>query len=576
MIKKLSKVLPLAVVASLVAFQLLSPALSGWAAPPALPVCGHNVVTGSVDSGPPDMATSADEDYTAVVWAEDGSEGTPHAGYGAIKLAYSRAMTTTRHWTVLDVDTGTNNREPSIVFDPVSSNVVHIAYQQGIYAGSSVIYYAKCTLGGSCNTERASTGATPNTLRTNAKIATNASGEPVIVYQESQSAGSPRSWMSYAFKPSGESFKSVPNQLGDVAAELNPTVAAAGDVVHIAYAQDNDDNPDNGVSNKIKYLQLDASDMSGGTLPATSVPARVFEPNTTHVKTPNYPAIDVKGSTVALVWQFTNVGSSTQFNLAYNTSADNGATWYEPHAGNQDYRYIPSNEPSTIATLGSTDTRSNASGSVFMSDLHPDVTLHVSDIHIAWHEQVTEDSQTRTEVMHSYFDGALWQATSVYSSSLAQANVVSMTHVTFLYKYDVAAFDNDNVGRPKIFYGSPGNRLQVVYLAQNASSSILKVRYNGWQSGDSSASDPTLKFLDADCDTYSNDTEYPVPRPPDPPATCTGDFNGDGVLDCDGDDLPDYLDINSDNDFQYDDVDGNRYEFSNDGGVFLPIILKSS
>ena len=338
MIKKLSKILSLAIVASLAAFQLLSPVLSGWAAPPALPVCGHNVVTGSVDSGPPDIATSANEDYTAVVWAEDGSEGSPHAGYGAIKLAYS--MTTTRIWTVVNVDTGTSNQEPSIVFDPISSNVVHIAYQQGITAGSSVIYYAKCTLGGSCNTERASTGATANTLRTNAKIAVNASGEPVIVYQESQSGGNPRSWMSYTFKPSGGSFKPVTNQLGDSAAELNPTVAAAGNVVHVAYAQDNDNDPGNGVSNKIKYLQLDASSMSGSTLP-TSL-ARVFEPNTTHVNTPNYPAIDVKGSTVALVWQFTNAGSSTDFNLVYNTSADNGTTWYDADGVSvyKDYKHI--------------------------------------------------------------------------------------------------------------------------------------------------------------------------------------------------------------------------------------------
>jgi hypothetical protein len=579
-IKRLSKILPLAIVVSLVAFQLLSPALSGWAAPPALPVCGHNVVTGSIDSGPPDIATSDNEDYTAVVWAEDGSEGTPHAGYGMIKLAYSRAVTTTRTWTVVNVDTGTSNQKPSIVFDPISSNVVHIAYQQGILAGDSVIYYAKCTLGGSgCSTERASTGATANILRTNAQIAVNANGEPVIVYQESQSGGTPRSWMNYTFKPNGGSFKPVTgtNALGDNAAELNPTITAAGNVVHVAYAQDNDNDSGNGVSNKIKYLQLDASNMSLATLPASL--ARVFEPNTTHVKTPNYPAIDAKDSTVHLVWQFTNAGSSTQFNLAYNTSDDNGATWYNPHAGSEDYRYIPSNDPSTIASLDSSDTRSNTNASTFMSNLHPDVTLHVSGsitmTHIAWHEEVDGDSETRTEVMHSYFNGTLWQATAVYSSSLTQADVASMTNVSFLYKHeDIAAFDNDNVGQPKILFGSPGNRLQVVYLSQNTSSSILKVRYNGWQSGDPAAADSTLRVLDTDCDTYSNDVEYPLSGPPKP-ATCTnGDFTGDDVLDCEGDDLPDYLDINSDNDFQNDDVDGNRYEYSTDGAVFLPLILK--
>jgi hypothetical protein len=214
-----------------------------------------------------------------------------------------------------------------------------------------------------------------------------------------------------------------------------------------------------------------------------------------------------------------------------------------------------------------------------MSDLHPDVTLHVSGsitmTHIAWHEEVN-DGDKRTEVMHSYFDGALWQATPVYSSSLAQTKVASMTNVSFPYKNkEITAFDNDNVGRPKILFGSPGNRLQVVYLAQNTSSSILKVRYNGWQSGDPGAADSTLRVLDTDCDTYSNDVEYPLSGPPEP-ATCTDGFTSDGVLDCDGDDLPDYLDINSDNDFQDDDVDGNRYEYSNDGAVFLPIILKSS
>ena len=180
---KIIKIIPIILmVLGAVFAQLMVFSGHSLAAPGALPPCGNDNLPGVNDSSWPDIATSKDANrqYTAVAW----SEGTN--GIGAIKLAWSEAVTTTRTWRLLTVDNISDGQNPVIVFDPVTTKKVHVAYQKGITYNT--IYYNTSTLG---NTDAGTCNATPVPVsgnmitgrqRPNPAIANNSSGHPKMLY----------------------------------------------------------------------------------------------------------------------------------------------------------------------------------------------------------------------------------------------------------------------------------------------------------------------------------------------------------------------------------------------------------
>lgn len=579
--------------AGTVAVLFLTPLLTGLAAPAALPICGNSRIKPGTTSytGPPDIAKSADETYTAVVWAEGVN------GIGPVNLAYSDIPTTTRIWNITPVASG-DNREPAIAFAPSGNTTVHIAYRQE-ESGTNLtgIRYIRCTLGGVCGSERTIATGTTSDNYTSPKIVVNAAGDPVIVYQKN-TAGTSRIY--YAYIESGGSGTIWAGFLlvtGSNDNETNPTVAyskvGSAERVHVAYVADGP-VPD-GTTDQIKYTQLIVDDsLSGGAL--TSGYNATFPKD--NGDEPQFPAIDAINGTVVLVW---DVKQASKFHLAYNMSHDNGDNWELRESGDTyNYYYLPSGSSSALGAPPSSDDRPSQSippGSQFNGRLQPDVTLHMSGsitiTHVAWHEETS----SRRDVMYSFFDGSQWRGTPILSGVTA----ISYTNVTTVYGESAAdpatekRGNLDNV-RPRLVFnrlaGQNRHRLQMVYMSQKkeGDQTMWYLRYDGWELG-SNFINPIRSERDSDCDNRSDEQELTWPPGFDTSHTiCKDDPTvGDLIIDSTGegdpdhfncnstvDVVPDFLDTNADGDFQNDDVDSGWREYSTTGGVFLPIILKNS
>ncbi len=598
---KLLKILPTVVVAGLLFAPHIFSSSVGLAAPAALPNCGNDVVGNSKDASWPDMATSQDADhyYTAIVWSENVAGGTS-PGQGKIKLAYSRALTTTRSWSSSVIDSTDTNQNPVLVFDPIVSSTVHIAYERGSQ-GDREIYYTKCILGSTCSTPllvSSSASSRVFDLR-NPQITVNASSDVVVLYEEfdtSATPQSPQTWLSYGYKLiTGTTFVRFEgeNVFGRSSAlEKSVALAVSGNTLHVAYAED----PSGVITPTwIAYRKMDISRATmDGTNPIagalTPQASNVFTPTDTYVQEPDFPTIAVLGNTVALAWQLTDISDSTTFYLGYATSADAGATWSPDPVAVGNYWYIPSGTAATNLSAGaptSADTLLGFSNSAsgFQDGVHPDMAIHqdsgVDVIHVAWQQQsqVGGSLQSRTDVMYSYKKGSgAWTGTPILSTDVTG----QVTNATDFYGYsekEVVNGKNIFKLRPKILFGNFGtgdhlaaNRLQLMYASYVDSK--RQVRYNGWQLGSNFVT-PDRSEQDSDCDTIPDATEMPVSSCSAISQSVVSLVSTDTVEypNCDAgsanpDYVPDYLDTDSDGDGK---LDG-----AQSSGVFLPIILKKA
>lgn len=585
------------VITGTIFYYLLFPVLTGSAAPTVLPNCGQNAVTGSQNSGPPDMARSRDaaQTNTAIVWAEGLN------GVGQLKLVYSSKSASDRKWTglIIDntlVDGGANNQNPSVAFDPNDINTVHVAYQKktaGLSNGG--IMYAKCSLTGGCTLKRVFSSGSATFNRTNPQIAVNAVGDPVIVYQNVDTSVLPnRSQLRYGFienKGAGTIHQGIdpailPNNEASQR-ERNPTVAYNNNKVHVALTLANSSE----VAQAIQYFTLNAAgNLSGASLTGADFKQFNAGPG---VGEPDFPALAAleQANSVALVWQVKN--NSSGFNLPYNISNNNGVSWV--YDGSFVYRFIPSNRASNIGPA-STDARPNsiATNDIFKGNLHPDVALHwngsTAVTHVAWHEEKPGSNPPATQgvdVMYSYFvnsqnpDTTTWSGTPVLSGTTSAITMTSVTEVynregvpdEFPGKYDHSAL-------PKILFGEPGDRLQVIALSIRGSglNLIRQLTYNGWQLNSSGLSGaPGSDARDSDCDTHTDSEELnPLPACGVP---LESEFNSRNEYDCESDGVPDFLDTNVENDFLQDDISPdnalpNWRSFDENNGIYLPIIKK--
>jgi len=607
---KLLKVLPTFVVAGILFAPHIFSSSVGLAAPAALPNCGNNVVGGSADASWPDMATSQDTDhyYTAIVWSENVAGGTT-PGQGKIKLAYSRALTTTRSWLLTTgssgvIDSTDTNQNPVLVFDPIVSNTVHIAYEREVSVSGSYyqeIRYIKCTLGGTCGSSQlVSTAASARQkVRRNPQIAVNASGDVVVLYEEFDSSATPQSWLSYGYKRAVTDTAFI--QFQDKTAfgrsseaERSVALAVNGNTMHVAYAEDTNnviDSYGNTAPERISYWKMD---ISRAVMDGVSPIAGALTPQATSVFStannliePNFPTIAVLGNSVALGWQLTDDSDTTIFYLGYATSADGGTTWSPDQSTEGNYRYIPSNSiasnltgPTSVDALSGFPHTSGSTLNELSDGLHPDMTIHqdggVDVIHVAWH-QISPLQTQRTDVMYSYKKGSgAWTGTPILSTDVTG----QVTNATDFYGYSEKELDNtQNISKlhPKILFGNFGtgnhlaaNRLQLMYVS--LLSAKRQVRYNGWQLGSNFVT-PDRAEQDSDCDTLPDATEMPVSSCSAISQSVVSLVSTDTVTyaNCDAssanpDYVPDYLDTDSDGDGMPDGVQSS--------GVFLPIILK--
>lgn len=622
---KLLKLLPTVFVAAVLFVPYFDTNSVGLAAPVTLPNCGNDVVGGSSNSGWPDIATSQDANhyYTAIAWSEKASGTTP--GQGRIKLAYAKADVTARAWLLNTgsggvVDATSTNQNPVVTFDPVASNTVHIAYEREVQDGAnfySEIRYVKCTLGGSCGaSELVSTAATSRQMtRRNSRLAVNSVNgvdvDVVVVYEEFLNGATPNTWLSYAYKKAGSSSfnrfeggsgSGGTNRFGDSNhTEKAPTVAVSQNIMHVAYAEDTNND---GATDQIRYWPVDISSLpsSGAIGGATSSANNETFPVHPGAKTkePNFPAIAALGSKLALVWQLKdpsadNGGTDDIFYLGY--SFNDGVHGWDPDpTAEGPYNYIPSNTTAQNTNSPPVGDQILGKYSQLIDGLHPAVALHNDGsndvIHVAWHQESPLSNQ-RTDVMYAYKKGSsAWAGTQILTGTA----VGQVTNVTDFYGYSEKALDNTaNISklRPRLLFGTFGgsahpNRLQMVYASYDGSA--RRVRYNGWQLG-SDYVNPIRSEQDSDCDTFPDSEEMPVDYIT-PTLIITdvinddpnifyqnhdGNFrdSGNNIVPP-GDYVPDFLDTNADGDFQADDVDDSRTQYSNDGAVFLPAILKKA
>ncbi len=532
----------------------------------ALPNSGHTPLstTNTVDSGPPNIARSDDEIYTAIVWAEGVN------GVGAIKLAYSQIYTTSRNWFYMTVDS--NGSNPSLAFDPNNDTVVHVAYQKG--TGNTGITYAKCTLGGSCNIQSLETGNSTYNYIT-PQIAVNTFSVTVIVYVRTNQLPdfTTVSRLFVAYIGSGGSVNKF--EIGAGADyERNPVIArGSSNKLHVAYAADTDQNqfPD-----KIKYLRL-----GGTTVIATEETSVHSEfsplPLPLPASEPDFPTIAAFGNTVALVWQMKY--DTNYFVLGYNTSSDNGSTWVGVGSPLGDYQYILSNKRAQQTADPTLDVRLNTTDPTgpFRGGLRPAVTISTDNrMHVVWQEE----THNRLDILYTYFNASQWRGTPI----LTLTTPLSYTNVTTVYgeseynNKDGRNLGNADKARAKIVFGKPGNRAQIVYMSGKVSVSPWQVMYNGWQEGDRIGDPPnadsTLRQQDSDCDTLPDSQEL-LNTPPC--ATGAYQYNDNYAYNCNfnKDDVPDFMDVNSDGDYLPDDSDPQPRVVNSPPGIFLPIILKN-
>lgn len=583
--KQFGSFLITALVLGICLYLLSFPALPGQAAPEQLPSCGHNSISASPStvSGPPDLARSRDAaaTNTAVVWAEGNINP-----IGTIELAYSSQAKTDRRWRRFTVDSGVNNQNPTVVFDPANINVVHVAYQKVTpnTGGNSGIFYARCQLSSSSCDIRGKQLVLGTTRFNHANpqivVHSGVSGRPVVVVYQRSDAQPPTSLMLfYSYMTNsgaGAVFQStaVTNNAGTFR-EQNPAVVYNNNKIHVAYSADT--NKD-GQQDEIRYINLTWN--PGGALGKSFETA--FFPNSTYATSPDFPSIDASGNTLMLVWELKRRNFADTFNLVYNRSNDNGGTWFNtlPAPNTTSYRYLPSNNKAETGPVNNKDNRSStdsANDPEFIKRLRPDVMISSSSpltVHVVWHEDV----EFRHDVMYTYFNGTTWQGTPI----LYNEPVPNVTNVTRVYGDSLAFVNDDNQYpnvRPKVLYGPPGTRVQVVYLSVTTFNA-WDVMYNGWQLG------PTK---DVDCDSIPDTVERVAP-PTCPKGAYISVINSSGTgspnhYNCnnDFDRLPDMLDTNSDGDYldDYDDYNNDPDPkkpkwrvFDQFKGALLPTIIK--
>ncbi len=560
--QKLVKILVMILMVGAFGFILLSPVMVGRAAPPALPSCGNSAIsnTPSLASGSPDIAASNEmtPTYTAVVWSGDDTAGSLR---GKIMLAYSDVQTTTRVWTQKTIDVvaeSVKSQDPNIVFDSTLTDTVHIAYRK--YQG---VYYRKCKLsecsssaGGKDITFAANQGKNTTDDLPQVAVMTDT---VVIVYQENDlDAGT--TYLKYAYIDSGgvltKNIK-VTNNPTSTIKEENPTVVYANGKVHIAYVNRTGSPP------QVEYLSLSMGDL-GSSVPVEEGFVRSGE-------IPERPTIDAKSGSVVLAWEIHDSPVENYHSLVYSLSSDNGENW----SPTGKYNYLLS-DTENFASKYDWDTESSSGGFTFGQLLRPSVAWDGSKIHLAWHAR--DGVGNRHDILYSRHNVDKWEHGSptwpiTYTANASYTNVTTYYASSEINFYGRAS-DEVNKVQPRIIYGPPGNRLQMVYMAETAAGG-WDIYYNGWQMG----SDAPYNFEDTDCDWIPNTVELP------PSITCThtGTRLEEDELwaDCDEDYIPNHMDENSDNDFQDDFTEWTKngtgmYEFSQDGGVFMPVILKSS
>lgn len=592
------KMIGITLVAAGLSLYLLFPALQGRAAPAPLPSCGHNSISRApaTVSGPPDIARSQDAagTNTAVVWSEGNSATSP---IGSIRLAFSNNATTSRYWGRITVDSSLNNQNPSVVFDPADPNTVHVAYQKATpgAGGNSGIHYARCQLaGGDCDIRAKMLTQGSITLNdANPQIAVIYDGAslvvPAVVFQRSSASGSGSLNLYYTYvqaSGAGTVFPAtrVTSNPGTWR-EQNPSAVFSGNRVHVAFVVDT--NQDD-VQDAVRYLNL-AWTVPGGTLNASA--QAIFNPNGSYAADPDFPTISALGNTLVLVWEVRTVGQTDINNVVYNRSDNNGAQWFDQTVGpSVFYRYLPSTRTSLEgpAVSGEDDRNSTSSQAEFTKRLRPDVMLYNSgglNIHVAWHESTGD----RLDIMYSYFvDGGQWSGTPVLVNTTPPQQV---TNVTWLYGDSVTYVSGgvnyyDNA-RPRLLYGPPGKRLQLVYLSQT--NLAWDVMYNGWQRADAGNGEFILTYDDADCDAVPDTIERVAPPECGDPNTGgwidTDEHGGGDHYNCNHnyDRLPDLLDTNADGDYMDDyvewisnpDPNSNHWRVYDEfNGAFMPLILK--
>lgn len=607
---RLLKILPALVVAGILLVPTLLSGSLTLAAPAALPNCGNDVVAGSNDSSFPDIAASTDAShtYTALAW----SEGT--GGKGSIKLAYSQAITSARTWQQNTgasgvVDSTGSNQNPAIAFDTRSAftKTVHLVYERYLSPSSTDIYYAQCALGGACSAPL-KVNPTATRVRGDVDIALNNSGDVVVFYTASSSSNT--RWLNYAYKRTtdtsfkafeGGGFAVATNVFGqDNIGESSVALAASGDTLHVAYSEDSNLDLSN---EQIKYWKMNiANGQMNGAAPIASalsaVETRSFPAGFGTVN-PDFVSLATLDNKLVLAWQLTSSSVADDFYIGYATY--NGTIWdLANQATDGYYRYWKSDTAAKLSALGAPNINDKLGGFTGATDngLHPDVALHYDGptqpaslvMHLAWHQESPFSTQ-RTDIMYSFKKNLSTIGTWADTPILADVIDPNKTNVTDFYgvsEKELNSSVNNKKLRPRMLFGSFGqhhNRLQLVYGSANLPTDTkLKVRYNGWELGNNFLS-PVRSEQDSDCDTVVDDVEIPTP------GMCNDIIGSDyqtglgntSYANCDdnflpnppGDYVPDFLDTNSDGDFLTDDVDTTRIEYTNDGGVFLPVVLKS-
>jgi hypothetical protein len=571
--------LSLAVVSIAVIVSLFTwPASPGEASPPQLPICGDDTISNSPDdaSGPPDMAQSLDPQqyYTAVVWAEGGGSTNPG---GDLLLAYSNITTDTitgRRWQRIVVDTdpdvnddNLNNKAPTIAFDPVISDVVHVAYTR-----INDIYYKQCDLStGTCGSRRllaevAGDGFIQQYSLAQVAVITGTGSTTVTVVYQYDDNNLGQSYLRYSYIANGGSGTvNGPTNLTSLAKatfrEEKPSAVAGGDALHIVF------EVTQGASTEyIAYIKLENSDLGS----SKGAYDNIFNLHSTKDINPIQPDIAIYDrpepfdDILVVVWQVDDLGSpSTRHYLAYNKSIDGGDNWdYDISAFSNEYRYLFEGNGADATNRRSWRTDNNDTD-LLRYGLSPAVSLSQTGdnilAHVVW--QVLEDDLFNFDIFYSY--APVYSATQVITeetwinnapaalgmtNGITYQNQLTVTSVTTNYAnmtgvYRLGPGDSthrelDRV-RPVVRFNDQVNRLQVAYVSELAGGK-LDVYYNGWQLSDG----VPYTFDDTDCD-WIDDTPYEA----NPGPSCAGVVVPDGTdFDCDADGIPNFMDADADGD----------------------------
>ncbi len=602
MLKSAKMVILLAIVAG----QVFVPLSLHAAVPAFLPDCGHNRLPGSVNSGAPDIDISGENYYTAATWAE-GSDGV-----GPVRLTYSNIFTSTHLWNSQAVPAAlqaSDFSDASIDFSPTVSNTISAAYKYTLNTSVGGIAYMQCPLGGTCTQSSAKLGTTTVNDQ-NPQIAAAPAGV-VIVYDNNVDGK-----IRYIYMTGGVVGNAVVVDPGING--KHPAIVYNNNKMHIVYAD---------AGGAINYFSINVASFPP---PAASSPVALYSSKSGALARADYPSIAAVDNTLMAVWDFEYIGGgaaqsdTTKFVLAQALSIDNGASWNTLAGANGGAaRTIPTHAAVSAFTDNVSDnddiwsskfTGTDGSSNPNFSRLRPDVSLHKAGstiyAHVVWQAEIGKlgdpviftpgygnRSQAGHDILYAYtsLSSITWKGVPLGDTSnpngragVAPKTTHGITDLTVEYFDDEQ--QNGSGGRdsalPQAVFignnttaGQASNRLQLVYRSQ-APDNSWDARYNGFELGPNNLiATPDQSKQDTDCDSYMDPVEFAAPSPTDDctPAPLFGGANDYGEWNCDqgADYVPDYLDTNSDNDFLSDFFDANWRSFSTDGGVFLPVVIKS-